>query len=142
MTCHDLQAAKKRVPELLGMLKSFGVRAMEHATLMGYVMGYLCIISSHRSADGQQVSRFQVLTMKTFGLLGLQLAGGGGGGVGRGRLGRPARLGVQHVARGNHADAPEEGPVEMEEAEFPAPQGLVAESPFGGGRQPDGWVSQ
>lgn len=41
--------AKRRIPEILAALPQTGGAQNQHAKLMGYMMGYLCIISGHRS---------------------------------------------------------------------------------------------
>ncbi|KAI3375442.1 hypothetical protein L3Q82_003689 [Scortum barcoo] len=92
-----LAAAKRRVPRLFHDLHTSrtGTIQNEHATLIGYIMGYLCIISGHRAVKVltnmlvDHVSaanswrggrRFQILvdkhkTVKSFGQASLVLNG-------------------------------------------------------------------
>ncbi|KAM8749867.1 uncharacterized protein AB9X84_014519 [Acanthopagrus schlegelii] len=44
-----LYAARRRIPMLMDAIDKDGLEKTEHSTLMGYLMGYLCIISGHRS---------------------------------------------------------------------------------------------
>ncbi|XP_071319573.1 uncharacterized protein [Trachinotus anak] len=87
-----LYAAKRRIPMLMDAIDKEGFKKNEHSTLMGYLMGYLCIISGHRSvvltsmlkehvANADQWNngtRFQVLvdehkSVRTFGQASLVL---------------------------------------------------------------------
>ncbi|KAE8299896.1 hypothetical protein D5F01_LYC00019 [Larimichthys crocea] len=44
-----LYAAKRRIPMLMDAIDKDGYQRDQHSTLMGYLMGYLCVISGHRS---------------------------------------------------------------------------------------------
>ncbi|KAE8283666.1 hypothetical protein D5F01_LYC19069 [Larimichthys crocea] len=44
-----LYAAKRRIPMLMDAIDKDGYQRNQHSTLMGYLMGYLCVISGHRS---------------------------------------------------------------------------------------------
>ncbi|KAM7401468.1 hypothetical protein PAMA_005597 [Pampus argenteus] len=87
-----LYAARRRIPMLMDAIDKGGHQKDEHSTLMGYLMGYLCVISGHRSvvltnmtkehvANADQWNngtRFQVLvdehkSVRTFGQASLVL---------------------------------------------------------------------
>lgn len=44
-----LDAAKRTIPLLMDAMEKGTFKQNDHSTLMGYLMGYLCIISGHRS---------------------------------------------------------------------------------------------
>ncbi|XP_038550420.1 uncharacterized protein LOC119891063, partial [Micropterus salmoides] len=44
-----MTAARENIPKLFERLESSGNQENEHSKLMGYIMGYLCILTGHRS---------------------------------------------------------------------------------------------